>query len=315
MTDSAVIAYFSVDDPVDPWRPLCRAATPPLELQNWPDEIENPERIEAAFVWMAPPEIWETLPNLRLVQTIGTGVDHLLAHPPPAPVVLARTVDPTLTEQMVEYALLAILTCHRGLLGHLENQRMAVWGQPPYAETSETRVGVMGVGQIGGAILDRLQAFRFRLRAWSRSGHASLPNVSHFCGPSELSPFLADTDILVSVLPGTRATEGLLNAERLRQLPRGAHVINLGRGSTIVESDLAGCLASDHIASCFLDVFEEEPLPTTSPLWNDPKVIITPHAAGVNFATPYAAQLLADNLERVRAGLAPLHIVSPAQGY
>lgn len=315
MSDSAVIAYFSVDDPVDPWRPLCLAATPPLELQNWPDEIEDPERIEAAFVWMAPPEIWKTLRNLRLVQTIGTGVDHLLAHPPPASIPLARTVDPTLTEQMVEYALLAILTCHRGLHGHLQNQRVPLWGQPRYADTSETRVGVMGVGQIGGAILARLQAFRFRLRAWSRSAHADLPNVSHFHGPSGLSPFLAGTDILLSVLPATRATDDLLNAKRLQQLPRGAQVINLGRGSTLVESDLAGCLASGHIASCFLDVFREEPLPTTSPLWNDPKVVITPHAAGVNFATPHAAQLLADNLVRVRAGLAPLHSVAPARGY
>ncbi len=315
MTDPIRVAYFSVDDPVEPWRDLCRTLTLPVQLQVWPDEIGDPAGIEAAFVWHAPADMWAGLPNLRFVQTIGTGVDHLLAHPPPPSVLLARTVDPTLTEQMVEYALLAVLACHRSLPHHLHHQRRRVWGIPPYADTATTPVGVMGTGEIGGAILRRLKSLQFPLRAWSRSGRLDIEGVTVFAGLDGLAPFLADTRILLSTLPATEDTRGLLNAERLRQLPAGAHVINLGRGSAVVERDLQACLASGHLGSCFLDVFEEEPLPSDSPLWQHPGVIVTPHAAGVNFATPYAARLLADNLQRVRAGQPPLHGISPARGY
>jgi glyoxylate/hydroxypyruvate reductase A len=315
MTSPIPVAYFSVDDPVEPWRHLCRELALPVQLREWPAEIEDPAAVEAAFVWHAPPAMWADLPNLRFVQTIGTGVDHLLAHPPPASVTLARTVDPTLTEQMAEYAILAVLACHRSLHYHLRNQKQGVWGTPPYAETADTPVGVMGTGEIGGAILQRLRAFQFPLRAWSRTGRTGIEGVNGFQGLDGLAAFLAGTRILLSVLPATAATDGLLDGERLRQLPRGAHVVNLGRGSTIVERDLEACLASGHLASCFLDVFAEEPLSPASPFWQHPQVIVTPHAAGVNFATPYAARLLADNLARVLAGQPPQHGISSARGY
>jgi len=173
----------------------------------------------------------------------------------------------------------------------------------------------MGAGESGGGILRRVKALEYPRRAWSRSGLLDIEGVTAFAGLDGLAPFLADTRILLSTLPATEATRGLLNADRLRQLPAGAHVINLGRGSAVVESDLQACLASGHLGSCFLDVFEEEPLPADSPLWQHPGVIVTPHAAGVNFATPYAARLLADNLQRVRAGQPPLHGISPERGY
>ena len=315
MTAPTPVAYFSVDDPIGPWRDLCRSLALPVELREWPAGIGDPAAVQAAFVWRAPPAMWADLPNLRFVQTIGTGVDHLLAHPPPASVALARTVDPTLTEQMVEYAVLAVLACHRSLHHHLRNQGRRVWGTPPYAETAAAPVGVMGTGEIGGAILERLRAFRFPLRAWSRTGRTGIEGVRGFRGPGELAAFLAETRILLSVLPATPATDGLLDAGHLGRLPRGAHVINLGRGSTVVERDLAAGLASGHLASCFLDVFTEEPLSPASPFWQHPGAIVTPHAAGVNFATPYAARLLADNLERVLAGEPPRHGISPGRGY
>ncbi len=311
------VAYFSPDDPVRSWRAVCRATTPSVDLQVWPDKIDDPASVEAAFVWLAPPEMWADLPALKFVQTIGTGVDHLLANPPPPAVVLARTVDPTLTEQMVEYAVLSVLACHRSLHRHLDHQRNKSWGTPPYADTAATAVGVMGTGEIGRAILQRLQAFEFPLRAWSRTRRdwGDDERVTHFAGAEDLGRFLAGTHVLLSILPATPATHGLLDLSLFRQLPRGAHVINLGRGSTLVEADLKACLDSGHVASCFLDVFGEEPLPSGSPLWTDPRVIITPHAAGVNFATPYAAQLLADNLQRVRAGEPPRHRIVPTRGY
>ncbi len=315
MTRRFQVAYFSTDDPVGPWRDVCRELALPVDLQVWPDEILDPAAVTAAFVWQAPPALWEELPNLRFVQTIGTGVDHLLAHPPPPAVALARTVDPTLTEQMVEYAVLAVLACHRSLHHHLQNQGQCLWGRPPYADTERTGVGVMGTGEIGRAILERLQAFRFLLRSWSRTGRTKIEGVDRFAGDAGLAGFLADTHILLSVLPATAATRGLLDRERLNQLPHGAHLINLGRGSTVVEPDLEAALASGRLASCFLDVFAAEPLSPASGLWQRPDVIITPHAAGVNFATPYAARLLADNLARIHAGDGPRHRVLRAQGY
>ena len=316
MTRAIPVAYFSVDDPVGPWRDLCRALDLPVQLREWPAEIEDPAAIEAAFVWHAPPAMWADLPNLRFVQTIGTGVDHLLAHPPPASVTLARTVDPTLTEQMVEYAVLAVLACHRSLHHHLRNQGQGVWGTPP------VRRHRRHAGRRHGNRRDR------RGHPSSGSGHSSFR-----CAPGRAPDGRASTAWTGS---GGRTSSRhswpapAFSCPCCRRPPprmgcstasgcvsyRAAPTSSIsGAAAPSSSGTLTRAWHSGHLASCFLDVFAEEPLSPASPFWQHPQVIVTPHAAGVNFATPYAARLLADNLERVLAGQPPQHGISSARGY
>ncbi len=317
MSEDRRIAFSSTEDPPDPWREVLEALTPPLDLRVWPGETGNGRGIEAALVWRPPPEMWKDLPDLKLIQSLGAGIDHVLLSDAPGHLPLARHVDPDLTRQMVEYGVLAVLACHRGLPGHIDRQRRKIWGVPDIAPTEQQVVGVLGAGVIGTALLERLVLFDFRLRAWTRSPRkeAISNGVKYFHGKEGLQPFLSNCGIVISLLPGTLETKGLINAARLATLPRGAHVINLGRGSVIPEDNLVAALESGQVASCFLDVFPVEPLPKESPLWSHPGVIVTPHAAGVTRATPHAAKLLAGNLTRVRRGEPPLHGVEPSQGY
>lgn len=315
MTAPDRIAFSSTEDPPEPWRAVLAALDPPLELRVWPGEVDDPRGIEAALVWQPAAGMWAALPDLRLIQSLGAGVDHVFRTGPPAGLPVARHVDPDLTRQMAEYGVLAVLACHRGLHAHLANQRRRVWGAPELAATERRRVGVMGAGVLGTALLGRLAPWGFPLRAWTRTPREERAGVRLFHGAGGLAPFLRETDILVSYLPATPETAGLLDAARLAELPPGAFLVSLGRGEVVREDDLAAALASDRLGGCFLDVFAEEPLDPGSPLWTDPRVIVTPHAAGVTRATAHAAELLAGNLARVRRGERPLHEVGRGRGY
>lgn len=315
MSAPARVAFSSTEDPPGPWREVLAALDPPLELRVWPGEVDDPRGIEAALVWRPPAGMWAALPDLRLIQSLGAGVDHVLRTGPPPGIPVARHVDPDLTRQMAEYGVLAVLACHRGLHGHLANQRRRVWGAPELAPTERRRVGVMGAGVLGASLLERLAPFGFPLRAWTRAPREDRAGVRFFHGQEGLAPFLRGTDILVSYLPATPETAGLLDAARLAELPPGAFLVSLGRGEVVREDDLAAALRAGRLGGCFLDVFAEEPLDPASPLWTDPRVIVTPHAAGVTRATRHAAELLAGNLARVRRGGRPLHEVERGRGY
>lgn len=288
-------------------------ALPGLTLRVWPD-IPDPAAIDVALVWQPPPGALAALPRLELIVNLGMGVDYLLRAPDlPRGVPIARLVDPNMVEQMCEYVLCCVLYYHRRFDVYQRMQAQSRWHELPLPHTHLRRVGVLGLGAIGGFIARRLAEIGFDVAGWSHSPK-SIERVASFAGSGQLTAFLNRTEILTCVLPLTPATTGTIDATALAALPRGAYVINIARGQHVVEEDLLAALESGHIAGATLDVVRREPLPAGSPLWTHPAVRITPHIAGLtNPAT--AAPQIADNIARVRAGKPPLNVVDPARGY
>jgi glyoxylate/hydroxypyruvate reductase A len=154
----------------------------------------------------------------------------------------------------------------------------------------------------------------YRVAGWSRT-RKNLPGIESFAGPEELKPFLARTEILIAILPRTPETENVLDAARFAMLPKGAYVINCGRGTTLDEEALLAALESGHLSGTALDVFKVEPLPQDSPLWSHPRVTITPHYSCSGRAV-FGAEGIVDAIRRLRRGEALTgSTVDRSQGY
>jgi len=308
----AILFFSEVDDP-DEWRDAFATQCPDMSFRVWPD-IGDPSDIEVALVWHPPDNALDQFPNLRLIASLGAGVDHLFRGAGlPAGIPVSRIVDRSLTEQMVEYVVLGALFCHRQMPAYMAQQKQANWQLLRQPLGRERRIGLLGLGELGMASARALKALQFDVAGWSRSpkNDADIPD---YVGTEGLKDFLARTDILVCLLPLTPQTEGLLNAAQFARLPRGASFVNAGRGGHVVEGDLLAALDSGQLGHAMLDVFRAEPLPAQSPFWSHPGVTLTPHVASITNASSGTALVL-ENMQRVRAGDAPLYEVVPSEGY
>jgi glyoxylate/hydroxypyruvate reductase len=308
----ALLFLSKLDNPVT-WSAALKQHLPELEIRVWPDTGDVAD-IDAAMVWNHPPGELRRYPNLRLILSLGAGVNHVLDDPDlPTGVPIARIVDPGLTAGMVEYAVLAVLRYHRNLDVYERFQREGIWKKLPIPDTATRGVGILGLGEIGGACAQALSAFGFPVAGWSRTPK-TLDGVTGYFGDGGLKAFLARTDILVCVLPLTAATRGIINAEFLAAMPKGAFVINIARGGHIVDADLVAALDSGHIAGATLDVFQPEPLPPEHPFWRHPRITMTPHIASLT--NPETAVLpIVENLRRLTIGKPLLNLVDRASGY
>ncbi len=254
------------------------------------------------------------LPRLRAVFALGAGVDALLARedlPPSLPVV--RLLDAGMADQMVEYALFGVLLWQRRLLDYALQQGRREWRQQPPRLRAEVRVGVLGLGAIGAAVAIALARLGYRVSGWSRSAR-HLPGIRCVDGIAALDPLLADSDVLINLLPSTPQTRGLLDRARLARLPRGALLVNAARGDQLDAEALCALLDDGVLGGALLDVFATEPLPADSPLWSHSRVVVTPHVAALTLPGPAVEQIVA-NIERDRSGQPMLGVVDRARAY
>lgn len=253
------------------------AAFPGIPVRIGADSVAGPE-VRYLVTWQAPPDLFTRYPNLELVLSLGAGVDQfdLAAFPPH--VQLVRLVDEDFASMMRDYACMAVLACHRNLPEYAGQQRAEVWREVPVRLAAERRVGVLGLGHLGLAVTAALAGFGFPLSGWSRSPR-SVKGLRCLSGPTGLATILAQSDIIVCLLPLTEETRGILNADLFARLPQGASLVHAGRGAQLDPDALLAALDSGHLASAILDVTEPEPLRPGDPLWRHPRVIITPHVA------------------------------------
>jgi glyoxylate/hydroxypyruvate reductase A len=306
-----VVFHSTLDDPNE-WVPRLQALLPHEDIRVWPD-IGDPAAVEVAVVWVPPEGALATFPNLRAVQSLGAGINQLGMHDFPPQVRVCRLVDRGLTGMMTEYALLAALRYARKIDLHERAQREARWEYVIPAGVGACAVGVMGLGEIGGATARRLAANGFPMRGWARSERA-IEGVACFSGEAGLRPFLDGLHILVNLLPLTPQTENILDAKLFAMLPRGAFVVNIGRGAHLVDADLLAALDSGHLAGATLDVFRPEPLPAEHAFWRHPRILMTPHVAGTGDPDS-AAEVVAENVRRAKSGAKLLNEVDRARGY
>jgi glyoxylate/hydroxypyruvate reductase A len=307
------LLFISATDRVEPWRAAFNELAPEIEFVPWPD-VPDPEAIEYAAVWKYPPGALKAFPNLKFVSSLGAGIDHLLGDPEfPAHIPFVRLVDTTLTSGMVEYALWATLRYHRQMVEYEGFQRAREWNQLTPPPTSSRRVGIAGIGQIGGAIARAMAGLGFDVAGWSRNPH-TVPGVGVFAGAAGWEPFLARTDILICVLPLTADTRGVLDARAFAAMPKGSYVVNIARGGHVVDADLIAALDRGQLAHATLDVTTPEPLPVEHPFWTHPKVTVTPHIASLTDPRTAAPQVI-ENIRRFRAGEPLLNRVDRANGY
>jgi glyoxylate/hydroxypyruvate reductase A len=295
------------------WRDLMNAALPEHDIRIWP-ACGDPAEIDYAVVWMPPKGMLKTFPRLKAILSLAAGVDHILRDrdlPPDTPIV--RLATPELDHDMATYVAHWAIHCHRGFHRYRANQAERYWKRNAVPDIGERRVGILGMGRLGLAAAVMLRDLGFAVAGWSRTPKQADGIVSH-AGPDALADFLRGTDILVLLAPNTPETRRIINAETLALLPRGACLINPGRGTLIDEPALLAALDSGHIDLAVLDVFPVEPLPQESPFWAHPKVIVTPHAAGPTHDRA-AARHIADNIRRIEAGEPAFPLVDRAARY
>jgi glyoxylate/hydroxypyruvate reductase len=295
------------------WRPLLGRMMPQREVRYWP-EIGDKRAIEYALVWQPEPGLLASLPNLKMIFGLGAGIDHLLADPLlPKGVPIVRLVDPYMTEAMSEYVMLQVLRLHRQDLDYLAQQRAGVWEEREQKNAAERPVGILGFGTLGQDAGRKLKAIGFDVAGWSRNPKELAGFASH-AGPAGLDALLARSEILVCLLPLTAETAGILNERAFARLPRGAGLVNAGRGGHLVEADLIPALDAGQLSGAVLDVCREEPLPGDHPFWRHPRIIVTPHVAAETHP-PTAAAIIGEAIRRCEAGLPVENQVDLARGY
>jgi glyoxylate/hydroxypyruvate reductase A len=308
------MALLYKGDPVrgSEWKALIAAKKPALPVHVWP-ETGDADAIHYLAVWEPPDDLAMRFPQTKIVFSLGAGIDQFDFSKLPSHIPLVRMLEPSITETMLEYVTLAVLALHRNLIDYIADKGAERWSPIRLAPAQTRRVGILGLGQLGEATFRKLAGFGFSMSGWGRSPRV-IDGITCHAGRRALPSFLASCDILVGLLPLTEETRGILNAELFRQLPRGAALVNAGRGGHLKQDDLLSALHSGQLSAAFLDVTDPEPLPRGHPLWAHPRVIVTPHIASMT-RPETAVDFVLETIERHKAGLPLRGVVDRNRGY
>ncbi|WP_424493288.1 2-hydroxyacid dehydrogenase [Salinimicrobium sp. GXAS 041] len=306
------IVIISDRDP-KAWTEALAENKPHLKVELYP-EVENKEEVEYALVWNHPSGVFEEFPNIKVIASMGAGVDHILRDPQlPKMAKITRIVDEQLAKDMAEFVLALVLNKLRNLSLHQYFEQEKEWKPKSYQRIQEITVGIMGMGELGTSVGKKLVDNNFEVIGWAGS-KKDLQDIKVYSGEEELDEFLSKSDILICLLPLTPQTENILNKDLFQKLPKGAYLINVARGKHLVEEDLLKMLDNEQLSGAALDVFRTEPLPKDHPFWKHEKVQVTPHIASVTKPSSVVSQVL-ENYERMKAHEPLKNVVDKQKGY
>ncbi|WP_111669496.1 2-hydroxyacid dehydrogenase [Algoriphagus litoralis] len=283
---------------------------PDIDIQIYPD-IKRPEDVEMALLWQHPPGYLDTFPNLKLISSLGAGVDHILSDPAvPASMPIVRIVDEKLTWSMTNYVVMGVLNFHRQITRYQADQKRKVWDMSN--PEIPVKVGVMGVGALGGDVLDKLNYLGFPVFGFGFTKKDDFPYP--YFSKDHLQDFLNEINVLVCLLPLTPETESILDLKFFKKCQTGTYLINVARGKHLVEEDLIPALNQGFLSGAMLDVYRQEPLPDTHPFWEEERIQITPHIASVTNPRAASPQII-ENFRRLRSNQPLLNLVDRKKGY
>ncbi len=297
---------------MEPFKKAIQQIDPNIDVDIWPD-VDIPERVQFAVAWNHPKNVFTRFPNLKVISSLGAGVDHLTYDDTiPSNIRFSRVVIPSLAEQMSDYLLTSVLNIIRNTEYYLEQQKQGIWTKKKPLDKADLTVGIMGLGELGCAAALRLQNNGFRVSGWSVT-KKNFEGIDTYTS-AELKAFLNHTNILINLLPLTPETEGILDLDLFKNLKKPTYIINAGRGEHLIDEDLIYALDTNLIEQAVLDVFRNEPLPDSHPFWGRKKITITPHVASITDPAE-VAELLVDNYKRSLSGLELRFEVKSEKGY
>lgn len=312
----AIVLIAPAKNNLDYWKKKLQeeARQKGLNLEIWIGaEVPEVEKVQMAVVWKHPHESLYRFPNLKVVASMGAGVDHIMKDPSlPAHLAVTRIVDGQLAQSMSNYLLAAVLNHHKRLWEYLPLQEKKEWGYSDEPERS-VQVGILGMGALGKDIAKKLHSLGFQVAGYSQSRKA-LDGVRSFAGEEELKPFLQLVNVLICLLPLTKETQNFLNIRLFEKCRKGTFLINVARGEHLVDEDLLMALDKGFLCGAMLDVFRKEPLPKEHPFWERPEVVLTPHIASITKPDAAIPQLV-ENYRRLQAGEALQNTINRSKGY
>jgi glyoxylate/hydroxypyruvate reductase A len=271
--------------------------------------------INLAIAWHPPADAFERYPNLKAVCSLGAGVDNIITCPSLRPdIEVVRIVDPLQAQTMSGFVIWHAISHQRRFKTYLDQQRDGIWKRLPQRSAQDVPVGILGYGEIGQRVAADLAQLGFPVMVWSRTAKPTSPSVRGFHGPSGLSAMIAETEVLVNLLPLTPETQGILNADLFAGMRRGGYLIQVGRGEHLVEVDLLAALQTGQLDGAALDVFAAEPLAPAHPFWHHPKIVVTPHDACEVRVEAVATTVVA-TADAIQTGRRPPNAIDRQRGY
>ena len=269
---------------------------------------------DIALVWGPPAGLLASCKRLRLIISLGQGVDHIMRDPDlPDTVPVCRLVDPDMAHALSQWVIAVLLDHLRDGPAYREQAAGRVFQQRPQIQTLDLPVAVYGLGAIGRVIAERLAAIGFQVLGWAAS-QKSLPDIACHSGPAGWQHCLQTARAHICILPLTKKTENLFNAKAFAQMPKASYFINGGRGRQLVEEDLLAAIQSGQLAGAALDVFRTEPLPEEHAFWLEPRITIWPHVAARTNPETASRQVIAA-IEAVLDGQLPANLLDRTRGY
>lgn len=276
-------------------------------------DLYDKSDVDVALLWTYPKHGLDQMTGLRAILSLGAGVDQLMLGSLPIDVPLARLVDASLTQHMVEYAKACVFRYHRRLHVFEKNSRERLWQWSPPKLTSASVVGILGLGQLGQAIALALAQEGFNVHGWSTTPK-QFHGVTTHVGMEGLNNLMAASDIVINVLPLTDTTRFILSKSLFKRARKPICLINMGRGDHLVEADLLDALDAGSVQAATLDVVSVEPLPIEHSFWSHPDILITPHVAGLPSPRSAVSQV-AENIRRAMLGKPLVNAVHATRGY
>lgn len=276
---------------------------------------DSPEAVYAttAAAWFPDLVKLQQLPQLGLIHSIAAGVEHLQLNDIGAHQRVCRVLDPHHQKGMFDYLLWGVLYFQRYFDRMLQQQKQHHWKQYRQHHSQDIQIGIMGMGHMGGYVAERFAEMGYKVSGWSNSPK-SLCAVQSYVGQAELSEFLAQSQILINLLPLTEHNHGILCTKLFQQLPEQAALIHVGRGQHLIEQDVLQALDSGHLRGAIIDVFEQEPLSTQHPFWQHEKIVVTPHIAS-HAPMSVVVEQIVENDRRLNQGAHLCHQVDLKKGY